>query len=273
MNLYGALNNDLREFKKKEQIRLKESVLKPTNEEIKKDNAQINAKKVKEVEDKIGELRLALQDGAISADEKKEVEKQIAELEDSLHECDSKIKKEQEDENTIKDSESSKKDDTSKVIPLKDEEQPERTDKDMDINECGNSCKKETEDLKESPECIDNAISKLQEILDILDSERSIDTDVCRTKVDEAIEILGKHQLETMKDGEQNETIKECEIKSFRVIRKSPKFNAYMLEAETKEGMMYLTGKSFNQDTKILDEAEMSDNKDKATERFKSLLK
>lgn len=265
MNLYGALNNDLREFKKKEQIKIleneevKESILKPTvdevnrnntsntnssvtkpsAEDIAKDDAEIDARKRKEIEDKVGELRLALEDG-VSEDEKKEIEKEINDLEDSLNESTSR-------ENT-------------KLI--KDEEVPEVSTKDEDINE--------QECLKDSSNDISSIDDDLSEVIDTL-SKTYDESSYVMTTLNSIHERLGKiYDEEPVKDSEE---IKECEVKSSRVIRKSPKFSAYMIEAETKDGMVYLTGRNYDADAKILDEAEVSDNKDKATERFKSLLK
>ena len=69
------------------------------------------------------------------------------------------------------------------------------------------------------------------------------------------------------------ETFEECEISSFRVTRISPKVGAVMIEAQTKEGLKYITGKNFNESEKTLDEAEISTDKAAAANRFKSLLK
>lgn len=69
------------------------------------------------------------------------------------------------------------------------------------------------------------------------------------------------------------EPFEECEISSFKVTRISPKVGAVMIEAQTKEGLKYITGKNFNESEKTLDEAEISDDKVAAANRFKSLLK
>lgn len=69
------------------------------------------------------------------------------------------------------------------------------------------------------------------------------------------------------------EPLEECEISSFRVTRISPKVGAVMIEAQTKEGLKYITGKNFNESEKTLDNAEISTDKTAAANRFKSLLK
>lgn len=69
------------------------------------------------------------------------------------------------------------------------------------------------------------------------------------------------------------EPFEECEIASFKVTRIAPKFGVVMLEAQTKEGLKYITGKNFNESEKTLDDAEISGDKTAASNRFKSLLK
>lgn len=69
------------------------------------------------------------------------------------------------------------------------------------------------------------------------------------------------------------EPFEECEIASFKVTRIAPKFGVVMLEAQTKEGLKYITGKNFNESEKTLDDAEIATDKTAAANRFKSLLK
>lgn len=69
------------------------------------------------------------------------------------------------------------------------------------------------------------------------------------------------------------EPLQECEISSFKVTRIAPKFGAVMIEAQTKDGLKYITGKNFNESEKTLDEAEIAADKLSASNRFKSLLK
>ena len=70
----------------------------PTQEDLDKDDANTKALDKKQIEDKIGELRLAIEDGAISDDEKEDIKKELAELENKLLEDDSIEKPEEESE-------------------------------------------------------------------------------------------------------------------------------------------------------------------------------
>lgn len=71
----------------------------------------------------------------------------------------------------------------------------------------------------------------------------------------------------------EEEPLEECEISSFKVTRIAPKVGAVMIEAQTKEGLKYITGKNFNESEKTLDEAEISADKNAASNRFKGFLK
>lgn len=57
-----------------------------TPEDLEKDDEEIKRKSKKEVEDRIAELKLAIEDG-VSDEEKAEMEKEIADLENKLNEC------------------------------------------------------------------------------------------------------------------------------------------------------------------------------------------
>ena len=46
-----------------------------------------------------------------------------------------------------------------------------------------------------------------------------------------------------------------------------------MIEAQTKDGLTYITGKNWNEEELTLDEAEITNDRTQATDRFKSLLK
>ena len=56
----------------------------PTQEDLDRDEESTKAMNKKEIEDRIGELRLAIEDGAISNDDIESVRKQISELENKL---------------------------------------------------------------------------------------------------------------------------------------------------------------------------------------------
>lgn len=131
----------------------------------------------------------------------------------------------------------------------------------------------------------DKAISLLNEVLEIINVEGSIDTELCKNKIQNAISTLNTHaedddfiegeNCEDCKEGEDKEcdTIKEAEVKSFKVTRIAPSKNAFMIEAETTEGLKYFIGKNYDKESHTLDEAEEFTDKAKASDHFKSLLK
>lgn len=71
----------------------------------------------------------------------------------------------------------------------------------------------------------------------------------------------------------ESENLEECEISSYKITRIAPNTGAYMIEAQTKDGLKYIIGKNFNEAEKTLDEAEILDNKVEASNKFRSLLK
>lgn len=89
----------------------------------------------------------------------------------------------------------------------------------------------------------------------------------------EEVEEDIKEITEEIPEEIEEEPLEECEITSFRVTRIAPKFGAVMIEAQTKDGLKYITGKNFNESEKTLDEAEIATDKAEASNRFKSLLK
>ena len=131
----------------------------------------------------------------------------------------------------------------------------------------------------------DKAISLLNEVLEIINVEGSIDTELCKNKIQNAISALNTHaedddfiegeNCEDCKEGEEKEcdTIKEAEVKAFKVTRIAPSKNAFMIEAETTEGLKYFIGKNYDKESHTLDEAEEFTDKAKASDHFKSLLK
>lgn len=88
-------------------------------------------------------------------------------------------------------------------------------------------------------------------------------------EVEENIEEITEEIPEEIEE----EPFEECEITSFKVTRIAPKVGAVMIEAQTKEGLKYITGKNFNESEKTLDEAEISTDKTVAANRFKGFLK
>lgn len=69
---------------KKEQFTEEVTIENPSAEDFERDNKNIDASKRKEIEDRIGELRKALDDGGIADDERKAMEEEIGELEAML---------------------------------------------------------------------------------------------------------------------------------------------------------------------------------------------
>lgn len=381
MGLYQMLDESYKEFKTQEKLSLKETE-NNCNKTIKESS---NPNEKKEIEDRIGELRQSLKDGAISDDEKEAVEKEIAELESKLAECDKsdmkectksnleegdseyniinlfhniavsslalskemkpyandpefrtelskrnnfkQLKEEIKDLNQIvplNESESSQKDDTSKVIPLKDgegcckdledslakinsiletiniegsvdtdllkstltevseliggkveEDGQTIEDPEQPIDEGVNCNKGNMNETEDAPELLRDLRTKdnakgIQQLVDVLDISKEtkdklyaiLNDEVFNPKTD--IETLRSKVYQIIKDANEltnSEDIKECEIQSFRVLRKAPKASAYMIEAQTKEGIKYLTGKNFDSKTNVLEEAEIFENK------------
>ena len=95
--------DEARKYNKENSKRVNEEVTidAPTQEDLDRDEESTKAMNKKEIEDRIGELRLAIEDGAISNDEIESVRKQISELENKLNENTSfKRKKLEEGEDT-----------------------------------------------------------------------------------------------------------------------------------------------------------------------------
>lgn len=131
--------------------------------------------------------------------------------------------------------------------------------------------------LKEhSGEDIDTVISLLQDEINIVKEEGSISDDLVVSKAEEIISILKGHPTEEgeeCKNCKKEEDLQECEINAYKITRVSPSTKTYIIEAQTADGLKYIVGKNFNEETKELDEAEIIDNHDKALSTFKDLLK
>ena len=116
------------------------------------------------------------------------------------------------------------------------------------------------------------------EMAEMTDEEKEAIKEQFETIKNVAMELFPEEveeDIEEIKEEipDKEEPLEECEISSFKVVRIAPKFNAVMLEAQTKEGLKYITGKNFNETEKTLDEAEIATDKMSAANRFKSLLK
>ena len=83
---YNKYKDKARKYNKDNSKRISEEVTidTPTQEDLDRDEENTKAMNKKEIEDRIGELRLAIEDGAISNDEIESVRKQISELENKL---------------------------------------------------------------------------------------------------------------------------------------------------------------------------------------------
>ena len=100
---YNKYKDKARKYNKDNSKRISEEVTidTPTQEDLDRDEENTKAMNKKEIEDRVGELRLAIEDGAISDDEIESVRKQISELENKLNENTSlKRKKLEEGEDT-----------------------------------------------------------------------------------------------------------------------------------------------------------------------------
>ena len=83
---YNKYKDKARKYNKDNSKRISEEVTidTPTQEDLDRDEENTKAMNKKEIEDRIGELRLAIEDGAVSNDEKEAVRKEISELENKL---------------------------------------------------------------------------------------------------------------------------------------------------------------------------------------------
>lgn len=100
---YNKYKDEARKYNKDNSKRISEEVTidTPTQEDLDRDEENTKSMNKKEIEDRIGELRLAIEDGAISNDEIESVRKQISKLENKLNENTSfKRKKLEEGEDT-----------------------------------------------------------------------------------------------------------------------------------------------------------------------------
>ena len=322
MNLYQALNQSYRDFKNNELKTLKESedkkkkavkeaganldisagvdipddlasgigmALLASEDEKKecdsKDKKECDSKDVKESDEKdLDEEARGLEDQlkqTTDPKEKKEIQARLDEIKKLLtKECDAPEKKEGEE---VKEAE------TTIEVPVKVEVagnevvNPEVTPE-APVEEVTEEPTDEIIDDSEKAN-FDKAIGLLNEVLEIINVEGSIDTELCKNKIQNAISSLNTHaedddfiegeNCEDCKEGEEKEcdTIKEAEVKAFKVTRIAPSKNAFMIEAETTEGLKYFIGKNYDKESHTLDEAEEFTDKAKASDHFKSLLK
>ena len=152
---YNKYKDKARKYNKDNSKRISEEVTidTPTQEDLDRDEENTKAMNKKEIEDRIGELRLAIEDGAISNDEIESVRKQISELENKL------LKEDDDIEEPEEESESEECEDKKKVSDAK------SFDEVIDLL---------VSDEEEAIEGYNEAIEKLKE-LDEKDKEKLID--------------------------------------------------------------------------------------------------
>lgn len=302
MNLYQTLNQEYREFRMKKS--LKESDL----PESLKDNTSLAQDSIykgfKSQEDKIPESDIETpSEEDFKQDDKAKLSARLDEISNRLTEIDEALENASEDE---KESLQSEKQELSIEIDKIDKELNEcsSTVKEDEIPE---EIASEVDPEEVSEETKDSIISKIEavasipkedlanELESLSDEEKeSVKTNLNSIKeiacelfpeecdgepASEDGEIEAGENLDTPIDDlpdsdepEEKEEIKECEITNFKVVRHAPKHSAFMIEAQTSEGIKFITGKNFNSESKVLDEAEITESKQEATNRFKSLL-
>lgn len=284
MNVYQALNKSYRDFKVNESKMLKESEV-DSNETVKDLDNEIMG-----LEDQLKQTT--------SYVEKKQIQERIDELKKKLMSTDEganceNCSKEECDSTKMEEAE------TTVEVPIKvevggnevvnpevtTEPTPEVTEEPTDEivdSELNEKCD-EVGHLVKASNCMD-------EIINIVDTEGSIDSSIARSLADEARTEIQAHYNSSgeitdgencdnkecdssLKEQEDNsEKFTECEVKSFKVTRMAPSTNSYMLEAETSEGLKYIVGKNYDKESNTLDEAEMFDDKNKASNHFKKLI-
>jgi hypothetical protein len=151
-----------------------------------------------------------------------------------------------------------------------------------EVKECGpvkeeDNNEEESEDDKKTITESEEEIGK--DVIDTIVAKISAEDEELANKVkeilskEESVEEPEEEVEEVTEEVIEEEPLEECEISSFKITRIAPKSQVYMLEAQTKDGLRFITGKNFNEETKVLDEAEISEDKAKASDRFRKLMK
>ena len=242
MNLYQVLNQDLRDF------RLKKSLL----ESEENNQKVIESTEIESEEDELASRLVGLTDAleTASEDEVEGIKAEISEIQGKLNEISANKDLEiPEEDPVITDSEDE---------PVVEDPVTEPTEVTEIVTEevSDDKIKLPLEELKDLIE--DLSDEDKEKLLGLLNEVKE-DTETTEEPIEEVEEPI-------------NEDLHECEITNFKIVRVAPSVNAYMIEAQTKEGIKFITGKNFNQEEKTLDEAEISDSKSDASNRFKSLL-
>lgn len=272
--LYQILAEDYREYQLKESIgksgkKLIESSKSSNKRQTSLKEAILNKKKaIKESDEEVKEEvptseKAPVEEKPLTESCKDDKEKVIKGSEEETKEPineDEKVEEEIEVSEEPVDAEDPTVDEMGEGVP--EEKEPTAIDK---ISEVANLSKDEIEaELAEMTDEEKEAIKGKFEAI------KNVAMELFPEEVEEDIEEITE-EIPTEEIPE--EPLEECEIKSFKVTRIAPKFGAVMIEAQTKDGLKYITGKNFNETEKTLDEAEIVSDKVSASNRFKSLLK
>ena len=248
----------------------------PTEEDFKKDDINILNEKLKEISYRLTSIDDALNSAA--EDEKESLLKDRADLELEVSKIEDKLKE-------LNDSE-----EIAECGVKEEEEVPEEPKEESIISKLEVLASIPKEDLvaeletlsDEEKEAVKSNFNAIKEIACDLFPEECVDVPAeepteeveeagANLSIDTGVDVPDSLLTSENKE-EDKEEIKECEISNFRIVRKAPKSAAFMIEAQTKEGVRYITGKNFDEESKTLDEAEISESKQEATNRFKTLL-
>ena len=133
------------------------------------------------------------------------------------------------------------------------------------------TCEKTEEACEDREEIKESAEEVGSDIIETIVSKISVEDEELANKVRE---ILSREEsVDGVEDEVEEDTLEECEVKSFRVTRMSPTRNLYMIEADLSNGeRSYIVGKNFNKEENVLDEAEMFTDRSKANTQFKNML-
>lgn len=275
MNLYQTLNREYREFRLKQSLKENED---PTVDAI----ADTLSESKESEEDELARRLVSLSDAlntATDEDEIKAIQEEINEIKSKLDSIDG---------DNITDSENTDEYGSKDIKEAGDnlDTNEEGSEEDASIEE---PIEEPVEEPTEEPISVVTKITELagipkedivKEVEAVSEEEKeAINSSLCTLKevFDELCPKNDENKDETTEEVEEIEDceaapIHEAEVASYKVVRIAPRVSAYMIEAQTKEGIKFITGKNFNEKDKTLEEAEISDSKLDATNRFKSLL-
>ena len=248
MNLYQTLNQDLREFRMKTLLENEE----PKVEEVVTETEVVGETEMSE--DEIARQLVSLSDAleTASEDEIPSIEQEINELKSKLDEIEANREISPSDDDIVMEDSENEEGEVTEEVPAEEiiEEVP------------AEETPVEEPEAHEGKICL--SVDEIKDCIEELSAEDKETLINLLTTTDEVEEVTEETPVE--------EEFHECEISNFKVVRVAPSASAYMIEAQTKEGIKFITGKNFDAEAKTLDEAEISDSKSDATNRFKDLL-